>query len=1117
VSFFFSIMSSSRFTEFSNFLTTDIDKADSREFLRMLRQVDSQVFDSFAGESGLIDDECRQQLITLRAAAQRASTVVLMGCGTSGRMCHLVAKQLSSPQKAVIACMAGGPAALVMSDELPEDDPRAGARDFDAAIGGGGGGDVAPENVLLIVVSCGLSADYCAGALLHARRERKCGTTCAIGFNRPAAARTALFREALSITDINITPILGPEAIAGSSRMKGGTAAYILLHCALGTSSTIESFRDQIQNQFYGSNDLMKSISILIDSFVVDSSPPIIFSSINDDLKINCMFACTEMVDTFGFERMHFNAILAPTVADIPQALGVTVEAWHKALESHPNDRELREISSDTINVKSGFHVILGSPQLPVTTPLHAKLALDAITTWLGIRAGFVRQNRMINLTIANAKLHERAIAMIAELCHVSIDHATRSLRIAIHGTAAAVDNQSILNDIVSATSQRMVVPRAMTIASRPTPLFGVVEGAYGPLWSDEDRTRIIELMSRSGAELNCYLYGPKDDDGTRLSWRDALGGAAVAQLRQTARRCAAHGIRFVVALHIGGDAMLELSERDAAAVRSRVRQLRDECGVHGAALFFDDVGLPLGDAAAAAWRAAAQTQAAACRALLDEWPDAPLVMLCPSAYHANDPRPQTDVYFAALGELLPARVDVLWTGDQIVSRTIVRASVSHINRLLRRRVLIWDNVTTNDYDVTRAFLAPLELRSPALLDGEVRGLLLNNPVSAALFDVPLMSLAHLARDPLRYSPHALRAPLCAEWSRTVHGLSAESCELLLDVCATPFDVGVTVPRICARLDRALAGDAAVVDAIRADLARIVRLYDDVIGCKSRAVAAALHAVLWPLKEEALLQQRLLGRASSEWRAPTRDADVDAGAHVWRGGAYRLLARHVAREPLDGARVVLRPSGAASRFAIEPFDAARHSVAALRHVCVATGDEGRDGTALLDDDPDAYPDVFVQPYINERALVVVDRSNDNAVVGYCLGVVDSVAHFAQCRANAWANAKAPATPPSTHAQRMRAALWRDIQGIEAIDAVQRRFYSTHPAHLHVDMLAVAQGHGLGQQLIARMLQRLRDEGARGVHLVCAPLNARARRLYEQHGMRTLFEDENDCVMGIEFE
>jgi N-acetylmuramic acid 6-phosphate (MurNAc-6-P) etherase/ribosomal protein S18 acetylase RimI-like enzyme len=1100
----------------------------------MLRQVDSQIFDSFAGQSGIIDTECEEKIALLQIASKRAERIVLMGCGTSGRMCHLVANELNAMRNnSNIHCasMAGGAAALCMSDELPEDDPVAGARDLDAAIG-----QISPDNTLVIVVSCGLSADYCAGALLHARQVRRCQTTCAIGFNRPEAARTVLFRKALAeATDIAITPILGPEAIAGSSRMKGGTAAYVILHAALGNTD-VATFRDQIQRQFYGSRELMAALRDILDR---TRDGRVLFSTTNPALALSCNFACTEMVDTFGFERNHFGAVVAPTASQVPAALGIADNAWQAALDTHPHDRELRELSADTQRplAANDNAIVVGSPQLPVTTPLAAKLALDAITTWLGVRAGFVRRNRMINLTVANAKLHERAIALISELCGVSLDAATRALRRAIHGSDAAAGAPDVERDVRAATPQRLVVPRAMAIASRPAPLFGVVEGAYGPLWSDADRLRIIELMARASRDaaqwasaaaadearpLNCYLYGPKDDDGTRLTWRDPLGDAAVAQLRQTAQRCAVHGIQFVVALHIGGDVMFELTERDVADLRARVRQLRDACKVHGAAVFFDDVNLPLGDAASAAWCAAAQTQARACRAILDEWPDVPLVMLCPSAYHANDPRPQTDAYFTALGEQLSPRVDVLWTGDQIVSRVILRASVAKINRLLRRRVLIWDNVSTNDYDVTRAFLAPIELRSPSLLCGgddapHVRGVLLNNPVSAALFDVPLMSLAHFAADPLKYSPHALRAPLCAAW-RSVHGMAPESTELLLDLCATPFDVGVVVPRICARLDRLLAGGGGNAAPVRADLERIVRLYDEVIGCQSRALAAALHAVLWPLKEEALLQVRLLNRPAAQWRAPTRDADVDAGAHVWRGGPYRRLARHVAREPVDGARVVLRASGTADRFAIERFDGARHPVAALRHICVATGDEGRDGTALLDDDPDAYPDVFVQPYINELALVVVDRSNDNAVVGYCLGVADSVAHFAQCRSGAWlaqASVK-PTVAPTTPASRMRHAIWRDVHGLEPIDGVQRQFYATHPAHLHIDMLAVAQGHGLGQVLVPRMLAQLRDAGARGVHLVCAPSNERARRLYEQHGMRTLFENADDCVMGIQF-
>jgi hypothetical protein len=206
----------------------------------------------------------------------------------------------------------------------------------------------------------------------------------------------------------------------------------------------------------------------------------------------------------------------------------------------------------------------------------------------------------------------------------------------------------------------------------------------------------------------------------------------------------------------------------------------------------------------------------------------------------------------------------VLWTGDQIVSRVIVRASVAKINGLLRRRVLIWDNVSTNDYDVTRAFLAPIELRSPSLLCGgddapHVRGVLLNNPVSAALFDVPLMSLAHFAADPLQATRRTRFVrrfvPRGAQRARSWRLKAPSSCSIYV---RTPFDVGVVVPRICARHRSPAARTRRPRQCrrlIRADLEHIVRLYDEVIGCQSRALAAALHAVLWPLKEEALLQQ----------------------------------------------------------------------------------------------------------------------------------------------------------------------------------------------------------------------------------------------------------------------
>lgn len=149
-----------------------------------------------------------------------------MRAGARTRRCHLVATAYAKQKLNVTACISGGLQSLVMSNELPEDDPEAGAADFQAALGDA-------QDAMLIGVSCGLSADYVAGALQYAMQQGF--AVAALGFNPPTEARTDLFckviAEMLHERDdrVLLTPIVGPEAIAGSSRMKGGSASFIWL------------------------------------------------------------------------------------------------------------------------------------------------------------------------------------------------------------------------------------------------------------------------------------------------------------------------------------------------------------------------------------------------------------------------------------------------------------------------------------------------------------------------------------------------------------------------------------------------------------------------------------------------------------------------------------------------------------------------------------------------------------------------------------------------------------------------------------------------------------------------------------------------------------------------
>jgi len=55
-------------------------------------------------------------------------------------------------------------------------------------------------------------------------------------------------------------------------------------------------------------------------------------------------------------------------------------------------------------------------------------------------------------------------------------------------------------------------------------------------------------------------------------------------------------------------------------------------------------------------------------------------------------------------------------TGPRVISKHISCASIRAVNKVLKRKVIIWDNIHANDYDQRRMFLGPYSGRSPALV-----------------------------------------------------------------------------------------------------------------------------------------------------------------------------------------------------------------------------------------------------------------------------------------------------------------------------------------------------------------------------------------------------------------
>lgn len=147
---------------------------------------------------------------------ERGGRLFYIGAGTSGRLGVLDASEcpptFNVPPELVQGIIAGGEAALSRSVESIEDDPEAGARDLAAR--GFTGADV------LVGIAASGRTPYVLGAVAHARELG------AVTIGISCTRRSELSRA----VNIAIEPLPGPEILAGSTRLKAGTATKLVLN-----------------------------------------------------------------------------------------------------------------------------------------------------------------------------------------------------------------------------------------------------------------------------------------------------------------------------------------------------------------------------------------------------------------------------------------------------------------------------------------------------------------------------------------------------------------------------------------------------------------------------------------------------------------------------------------------------------------------------------------------------------------------------------------------------------------------------------------------------------------------------------------------------------------------
>jgi N-acetylmuramic acid 6-phosphate etherase len=199
-------------TEAVNPASEGIDALATEDALRVINDADASVAAVVRAEIPAIARVVEWAAASLTAGGR----LIYVGAGTSGRLGCLDAAEIpptfGMPPERVIGLIAGGETALRAAVEGAEDRPEEGAAAIAAL--------AVDERDTVVGITASGRTPYVLGALEEARGR---GARCAgLANNRPC--------ELESACDLLIAPVVGPEVISGSTRLKAGTAQKLVLN-----------------------------------------------------------------------------------------------------------------------------------------------------------------------------------------------------------------------------------------------------------------------------------------------------------------------------------------------------------------------------------------------------------------------------------------------------------------------------------------------------------------------------------------------------------------------------------------------------------------------------------------------------------------------------------------------------------------------------------------------------------------------------------------------------------------------------------------------------------------------------------------------------------------------
>lgn len=207
-----------RITERENPVSKSLDTKPTHEIVRIINREDRKVA---AAVSRVLPQIARAVNLIVDALG-RGGRLVYVGAGTSGRLGVLDAAECipTFGTDRVVAVMAGAPASMFQPIEGAEDDSQQAVRDLQKI--------KLDRRDVVVGVSASGRTPYTLAGMRYARRLG--ATTLAVTANPQARMR--------KLATVTISTVVGAEVIAGSTRMKAGTAQKLVLNM-LSTASMV--------------------------------------------------------------------------------------------------------------------------------------------------------------------------------------------------------------------------------------------------------------------------------------------------------------------------------------------------------------------------------------------------------------------------------------------------------------------------------------------------------------------------------------------------------------------------------------------------------------------------------------------------------------------------------------------------------------------------------------------------------------------------------------------------------------------------------------------------------------------------------------------------------------